>query len=270
KNGAGKSTLIRILTGISIATNGDFYLFGDHEPKNLSSHLKEVTAIIEAPALIEKMSGKDNLKYACLMKGMKDFIKSGYIKEKMDFVGLGNLYESDKAVSKYSLGMRQRLSIAIALIGEPKIMVLDEPTNGLDPEGIKDIRDLLTRINRENQVTMIISSHILSELEKFATSYLFIEKGRLVGSISASDMENSSGKSMSIITNDNQKALKLLKDNSFVTTEIENMIKITNIANPTDILNLIYAQGFTLSYLKEEENSLEDYYLKVTGGLRND
>jgi ABC-2 type transport system ATP-binding protein len=107
------------------------------------------------------------------------------------------MYQSSKPVSKYSLGMRQRLSIAVSLIGDPKLMILDEPTNGLDPNGIKEIRDLLTKINQENHVTMIISSHILSELSKFATTYLFLDRGRIVGDIRADEMEKDTGKAPS-------------------------------------------------------------------------
>jgi ABC-2 type transport system ATP-binding protein len=264
KNGAGKSTLIRLLTGLANPTSGSFSLFGDKNPKNLHTHLKDVTAMIETPALIERMSGKDNLYYACLMKGIKDPLKNNYIANKMAFVGLGSMYQSSKPVSKYSLGMRQRLSIAVSLIGDPKLMILDEPTNGLDPNGIKEIRDLLTKINQENHVTMIISSHILSELSKFATTYLFLDRGRIVGDIRADEMEKDTGKALHLIASDNAKAMAVLQEKKMDATLEKDEILIRGEKNPTDVLNLIYASGLTLSYFKEDENSLEDYYLKLT------
>jgi ABC-2 type transport system ATP-binding protein len=266
KNGAGKTTLIRILSGIVKPTSGSFKLFNDGDRNHLSSLLGNVSCMIEHPALYEELTGAENLVTACILKDIASPIQSGYVRKKMDFVGLGDLVDSKKKVKNYSLGMKQRLGIAMATIGEPKLMMLDEPTNGLDPSGIAEIRQLLVSLNQKNGATILISSHILPELEKFATSYVFIDQGKLLASKSASELESTSGKSLIIKTNDNQTAFNLLKEKGFKAVLVDDKIRVEDITQTSDVLNLLYANQLTLNFMKEEENSLEEYYLGLTGG----
>ncbi len=268
KNGAGKTTLIRMLTGIASVSEGSFSLFGD-DSKTKYKQLAKVATMIEAPALYERMDAVSNMVYACKIKGVKDPIKSGYIKEKLEFVGLGDMYSSKRKVADYSLGMKQRLSIAMATIGEPELMILDEPTNGLDPSGIKEIRDLLTKLNKEKGVTMIISSHILSELSKFATSYIFIDSGKIMEQVSAIDMEKKVGKIIQIVTDNVEKTTSLFNEKDVSFTFDGKTFCIKDVDDVLAILNMLQAAGIKPLSFKEEENALEDYYLELLGGNEN-
>lgn len=175
KNGAGKTTLIRIISGLIDAEEGNFSLLGiDSSDKRIDSTRKKVCTMVESPAIYPDLTARDNLKMQCMITD-KSF---ECIDELLSFV---NLSETGKRKAKdFSLGMQQRLGIAIALVNEPELMLLDEPINGLDPEGIKQIRNLLLKMHMEKGVTILISSHILSELSLFATRYGFIDKGRIV------------------------------------------------------------------------------------------
>ncbi len=268
KNGAGKTTLIRILSGIVKPTSGTFSLFGDKDPKHLPSLLKNASCMIEHPALYDELSGKDNLIATCLIKGMDKEVKSGYIQDRLNFVGLGALYNSTKKVKDYSLGMKQRLGIAMATIGDPKLMMLDEPTNGLDPQGIKEIRDLLVNLNKEKGVTILISSHILPELSKFATSYAFIDKGHILKSISEFELEKEVGKDLMIQTNDNAKAFSLLSSKGYSVTN-DGVIYIKKVDDSAAVLNILNTNQLTINFFKEKDNTLEDYYMNLLGGNKN-
>lgn len=262
KNGAGKTTLIRLLTGIAKPSEGSFTLFGD---TNLIKSLGKVSARIEHPAIYNSRTGKDNLIAACLLHGRQDAEKSGYVQHQREYVGLGHRYKSPRAAGNYSLGRKQRLGIAIARISKPELMILDEPTNGLDPEGIKQIRELLLKRNKEQQRTRIISSHILSELSKFATSYLFIDKGQLLEKISASNLENSSRHRYIISTNDNQKAKELRESKGYLVQDQNGSLDIYNVNDKTEFLNLLIQNQLLLTKFESKDNGLEDHFLRLIG-----
>ncbi len=264
KNGAGKTTLLRILSSIATPTSGSFTLFGDSEKKALTADLKRISTMIERPALYESMTAQDNMAIACSLKGGNS--SEAYIADKLAFVGLSGMEKEKRKVRNYSLGMKQRLGIAIAMIGEPELMILDEPTNGLDPEGIKEIREVLLRLNQEKNVTIIIASHILSELEKLAKEYVFLDQGKVVCAISATELDAESAKSLTIATNDNAKALQVLQQNAYQVAIYGTFLVITNIQNPAPVLNLLFKAGFTLTFLKEKQHDLEDFFHNLVGG----
>lgn len=172
KNGAGKTTLIRMVCGLAKPTEGSLKLF---ESQDLIQSRAKLGTVIESPALFPNMTARENLMVQCKLQGITDYNK---IDEILEMVGLDDTQK--KKTKHFSLGMRQRLAIALALIGEPKLLILDEPTNGLDPEGIKEIRELIVKLNHDYNITVLISSHILSELSKFATRYGIIHHGRLI------------------------------------------------------------------------------------------
>jgi ABC-2 type transport system ATP-binding protein len=265
KNGAGKTTLIRLLTGVAHPTSGTISLFGSQNGKELEASLSRVAAMVEQPALYENMTTTQNLMTECILNGVKDPIKSGYIQDKLNFVGLPESFTDKRHVKDYSLGMRQRVGIAMAMIGDPELMILDEPTNGLDPEGIRQIRELLLKLNKQG-ITIIVSSHILSELSKFASTYVFIDKGCLVEEISAADLEKKVGKIIIVKTSDNEKAQKVLLEAKFDSEIVKDTLNVHNIKEPAEVINVLNDNGVSLLGLREEENSLEDYFVDVIGG----
>ena len=183
ENGSGKTTIIRLVTGLISATEGYVKLFGvkNDDPAILSQR-KKIGAIVESPSIYTNMSAADNLRLQCSILGIKTNVEEK-VKNVLLEVGLIEQYESKKSASNFSLGMRQRLGIGMALLGEPEFIILDEPMNGLDPAGIVEIRELILKLNREKQITFLISSHILSELALVATKYGIISKGKLVKEI---------------------------------------------------------------------------------------
>lgn len=183
KNGAGKTTFLKMISGLSKPTSGDITFFGYHGAER-NKVISRIGVLIEAPGLYPDMSAYDNLKLKCICVGLH---RPGYIENILNIVGLGNV--GKKKVGHFSLGMKQRLGIGMALVGEPDVLVLDEPINGLDPEGIAEVRETLLRLNKEKGLTIIISSHILEELSKIATNYAIIDKGQLVKELSREELE---------------------------------------------------------------------------------
>lgn len=180
ENGAGKSTLIRILTGLAFKSSGIITLFGKTD--YLQHERTKIGCTIEMPALYKDMTAKQNLEIQRVQRGIPD---QKCISKTLELVGLNNTEK--KKVNNFSLGMKQRLALAVALLGEPEFLILDEPVNGLDPTGIIELRELLKKLARENHVTILISSHILSELNQLATCYGFLHHGKLLKQITAED-----------------------------------------------------------------------------------
>lgn len=180
KNGAGKTTLIRMITGLASPSDGNIQMFGS---SNLLDGRAKIGTVIEAPAFYPGMTAKENLITQCKLQGIKDY---SHIDNLLELVGLHDT--GKKKCKNFSLGMKQRLAIAIALIGKPDLLILDEPTNGLDPEGIKEIRELILKLNQKYQITVLICSHILGELSKFATRYGIIHHGKLVEEFTEADL----------------------------------------------------------------------------------
>ena len=193
RNGAGKTTAMKMILSLLTPTDGEVFLFGQ---KITSESLRKVGSLIESPGIYGGATAYENLKRMCILTGADE----KQIDTLLDFVGLSAF--KNKKARTFSLGMKQRLGIAIALIGEPEILILDEPINGLDPQGIKEVRDLIVRVNKEKNVTFLISSHLLSELEKIATVYGIIDKGVLLEEVSAEELEKRFAKNLHIVCDD--------------------------------------------------------------------
>ncbi|MBO4390747.1 MAG: ATP-binding cassette domain-containing protein [Lachnospiraceae bacterium] len=263
KNGAGKTTLMRILCGLQMPTTGDFELYG---VKGRSSKIHEarrrIGSVVETPALYTDMTAEDNLKLQCQILGLPDY-KS--IPELLSLVGLENT--GKKKVKNFSLGMRQRLGIAVALCGEPDLLVLDEPINGLDPQGIVEIRELIMKLNAERKITVIISSHILDELAKLATYYGFIDKGHIVKEMSADELEGAFRKSIRIRVDHMEGLTKTLESRGLEYKVIsETECDIYAMPMITDLALALLEEKCNIISVTEKDESLEGFYLSLVGG----
>lgn len=264
-NGAGKTTLIRILSGLVFPSSGSFTLLGVPNGKQLYKVLGRVSSMVEHPALYNDFTAVENMIFQCQLLGIKNPIESGYIKYKLKDVGLDYLYNSKKHVKDFSLGMKQRLGIALATLNEPEIMILDEPTNGLDPEGISEFRNLLIKINKENNTTIFVSSHILSELEKFATSYLFIDNGIIRKQIDSDKLELETSRVVSFKCDKKQEVISKLSQLGYTLKEDNEIIYVYSVKDINLILNTLVELGSKFSDFKEDKNDLEDYFMKLIG-----
>ncbi len=266
KNGSGKTTLIRIICGLQSPTNGGYTIYGT---KNTSQKLNETRrrmgAIVETPAFYLNMTAKENIKEQYRILGKPDF--SG-VDELLKLVGLSDT--GNKKAGHFSLGMRQRLGIAMAIASNPDFLVLDEPTNGLDPEGIIEIREVILKLNRERNITVLISSHILDELSRLATHYGFIDRGKMIKEISADDLENVCRKCMHVTVSDT-KVLSRVLDKMNIEYEItsDNEADIFHKMTVTSLVNALSQENCELISLKENDESLESYYINLVGGDNN-
>ena len=266
KNGAGKTTLIRCLCGLQKPTSGSYELMGiSCEDKNIIRSRQRMGAVVEAPAIYKDMSAKDNLIQQCLLLGLPDF---KCVDELLKLVGLSDT--GRKKAGKFSLGMRQRLGIAIALCGDPDFIILDEPTNGLDPQGIIEIRELILKLNRERGITFLISSHILDELARMATHYGFIDKGHIVRQMSSEELQKECRKSVRMKVDDTGILAKILEEKGLEYKILDN--------STADIYaDLVFSEmakecdkaGCTIINMDEHDESLEAFYLSLLGGSEN-
>lgn len=264
-NGSGKTTIMRILMGLASPTKGTYELFGvDYKNSAIFNVRQHITAIVEAPSLVPTMTAFDNLKYACTYYGITDF---SIIDKVLKQVGLENT--GKKKVKNFSLGMRQRLGIAVLLLNNPKMMLLDEPMNGLDPAGIAELRDLIIDLNKQG-ITFMISSHILSELEKVATYYGFISQGKLIKEISAEDMIAECQKGTDIRYENLDKLEEALKELDLSYKRNIVNIRVFDEIKPIELLTKLESKGITISDIKTVEGNVEDYYLSLIGGNQND
>ena len=267
RNGAGKTTIMRMISGLSRPTRGSYSLFGKtgHE---MQKELKNVGVLIEAPGIYPKLSAYENLKIKCLAMGIRP---KGYIEELLRTVGLENT-DRKKGAAQYSLGMRQRLGIALALVGDPKMLVLDEPINGLDPQGIVEVRQTLERLRDEKGITIMISSHILDELSKVADAYGIINEGTLLDEFSAQELHRRSGQYVVIRSDDNEAVLEVLKDMDIHDAAIddEGCVRVSEqLENSAAMARAIVTADIALKEIYVSNVTLEDYYLNVTGGKHN-
>ena len=204
RNGAGKTTTLRMISGLASPTAGEIELFGCRG-RELSRIRSRVGCLIEGPGLYGSMSARDNLKMKSMLLGV---YKRGYEEELLDIVGLGGV--GKKPVKRYSLGMKQRLGIALALVGEPDLLVLDEPINGLDPQGIAEVRDTVLKLNRERNMTILISSHILEELSKIATDYGIIHNGTLLQELTNEELMEKCSERLEVTLDDPERAVPVM------------------------------------------------------------
>lgn len=265
-NGAGKTTLLKMICGLSVPTSGHIHLFGK-SGKELSKIRERVGCHIEAPGLYLDMSAYQNLKCKSIQRNIKG--DTG-IKELLELVGLEDT--GNKKVKQFSMGMKQRLGIAMALVGEPDLLVLDEPINGLDPQGIREIREILIKLNQDRGTTIIISSHILNEVARVATDYGIIHKGELVKEIAVDKlMEQCKEKILIRAANIRKVAdvLDKLRIKTYLIIDDES-IKIDGYISESAYINSeLVKAGCEVSELMVQADSLEDYYFRLTGGAHN-
>lgn len=263
KNGAGKTTLIRLLCGLQEPSEGSFSIYGINcRQKEIVKSRRRMGAVVETPSVYLDMTAEENLKQQYRILGLPSF---DGLDDILKLVGLA--YTEKKKVKNFSLGMRQRLGIAVALAGDPDFLVLDEPVNGLDPQGIIEIRELILKLNRERQITVLISSHILDELSRFATHYGFIDKGRMVKEISAKELEKVCRKCIRIEVSD-VKALTRVLDGrgldynilSDTQADIFAKVKVSELVRELDTRNC------EVISMQEKDESLESYYVSLVGG----
>lgn len=265
RNGAGKTTLMRLIGGLIAKSGGAFSLFGcPDSDARIDGVRRKVGAIIEAPAVYPAFTAYQNLKMQCLACGTEQDDRA--IKEALDLVGLGGT--GDKKAKNFSLGMRQRLGIASALVTRPEFLILDEPVNGLDPQGIVEMRELLKRLNRERGITIFISSHILGELAKLATSFGFIERGVLLKELSAEQLEQACRKSMILHMNgivrfaDAMNALRIAEYRVLSQTSAEVFADVSVSALAFALKDV----GLELLRVTENDVDLEGYFMNMIGG----
>lgn len=267
ENGSGKTTVIRLITGLIFPYAGSFELFGvNNRAKEIRAARSRVGAIVESPSIYMNMSAYDNLKTQCAILGVNGDEK---IRATLQDVGLEDLYDDKKHASNFSLGMRQRLGIAMALLGDPEFLILDEPMNGLDPAGIVDIRELILKLNRERGITFLISSHILTELSLVATKYGIISRGKLIKEITAEQLHNECAKTTAISADDPKKLADVVSgcvDNRLEYTP--DGVKIIGSIDLTAVLSSVIASGVNILSVNCSETSFEEYYLSVIGGVK--
>ena len=256
RNGAGKTTLIRVITGLITPQKGNYEL-------NIDKRMGALSAIVEAPAIKAGLSGYNNLRMQAMLLGIKDYDQK--IKDTLELVELPN---DNKKAGNYSLGMRQRLAIASALLGEPELMILDEPANGLDPKGMKEMRELIIKLNKEKGITFIISSHILSELDKMATTYGFIDNGRILKEVNAEEVH----------TNDKVEYVYKVNQTTGVKEVVESKFSVNctivdettfSLDKEVDSLDLGLALreiNVKIESFEQKKEELEDYFINLIKG----
>lgn len=266
RNGAGKTTLIRLICGLQKPTKGAYSIYGvDYTDKLIGKSRRRMGAVVETPSIYLDMTAEDNLKQQALILGLPSYDS---IPEILKLVGLDNT--GKKRVRNFSLGMKQRLGIAVALMGNPDFLVLDEPVNGLDPQGIIEIRELILKLNKEKQITVLISSHILDELSRLATHYGFIDKGRLVKEISAAELEAACRKCIKVEVTDT-KALVRVLDTEGLEYEIisDTVANIYGKVNLSQLVLALAKEECELISSHEQDESLENYFINLVGGEEN-
>lgn len=267
RNGAGKTTFLKMICGLSKPTSGEIEIFG-YQGKDLSKIRSRVGCLIESPGLYGNMSAYDNLMIKCKLFGIK---KPGYIEDILKVVGLEGTEK--KKTKHFSLGMKQRLGIALALVGEPDLMVLDEPINGLDPQGIAEVRDTLLKLKEERNMTILISSHILEELSKIATDYGIIHNGSLLEEITNEELMRRCSERLELTLDQPEAALPILDDMGIINYEVTDRqhIHIYERLNDSAMINMELAKaGIPLKGITVRSEELESYFLNMTGGARDD
>ena len=266
KNGAGKTTLIRIICGLQQPTNGTYAIYGVQQNEKLADVRKRMGAIIETPAIYSEMSARDNLIAQYKLVGMP--IDDG-IEELLTLVGLEKT--GKKKVKNFSLGMKQRLAIAMSLANHPDFLILDEPINGLDPAGIIEIRELILKLNREKRITILISSHYLDELSKIATHYGFLDKGYIVEEISHEELMRKLERKIVLNVNEPTEFVKYFERFKIPYKVVDRRtIIVDGKYNLSTFIRELANHQLIVEEIHEHEESLESYYMNLIGGALND
>lgn len=259
KNGAGKTTFMRMVSGLAAPTEGSIELFGSSD---IEAQRKRIGTLIEDPGVYPNMTASENMEIVRRSLGITD---KNAVNEMLDFVGLGNV--GNKKVKNFSMGMKQRLGLAISLVRNPDFLVLDEPINGLDPSGIKEIRDLLLKLNKEKQITILISSHILGELSKVATRYGVIQNGVLIEEFGAEELEEKCKRCQKVVVDDVVLASNILEEKLAITNYdvLENKeIRIfERLDEAADINRALIMGGAALSESHLTGQDLEGYFMDL-------
>ena len=266
RNGAGKTTLIRLVCGLQEPTEGSYTLYDVvNSDKNIIKARRRIGAVVETPAIYQNMTAEDNMKQQYRVLGISSFDS---IPQLLKLVGLE--HTGKKKVKNFSLGMKQRLGIAIALVGNPDFVILDEPTNGLDPQGIIEMRELILKLNKERQITFLISSHILDELSRLATYYGIIEKGHMIKEMSAEELESACRKCMRIEVS-KMSALTSVLDGMGIDYKVlsETQADIFAKMNVSQLTLALDKEDCEVISLETKDESLESYFISLTGGDGN-
>lgn len=264
KNGAGKTTLMRLVSGMSLPTSGSIALFGKTEPGEICKERGRIGVMLEDRGISPELTAAQNLKAQMLLKGLKD---ASLIREALEIIGLTNT--GSKTCKKFSLGMKRRLSLAATLLSKPEFLILDEPTNGLDPVGIKDIRDLLLRINREYGTTILISSHILRELYEVATDFIFIDAGKIIGEIDREQLDRRLESRTVIRSRETGKILDTLRKHGVengITVSGDTIALCGNSVGEEELGALLHESGAVLQEFTQKRETLESYFIGLIGG----
>lgn len=268
QNGAGKTILIRLITGLIHKSGGEIELLGANEENELNKARTMVGSLIETPSFYTNMTARENLEVSRLVRNIPG---KKCIDEVLELVGLKDVEK--KKVKNFSLGMRQRLGIANALMGNPKLLILDEPINGLDPMGIVEIRELLKKINKEKDMTILISSHILSELSELATTYGIISNGKLIEEITAKQLSEKCRQYIDLRVDDTARAVILLERelgiSDYEVLEDSNIKVFSNLDNVGEINSLLSRSGIIVESISVKGENLEEYFMNKVGGVLN-
>ena len=263
ENGAGKSTLIRILTGLAFQSSGVVTLFG--KTGNLRYERAKIGCTVEMPALYKDMTAKQNLEIQRVQRGIPD---KKCISKTLELTGLDNTKK--KKVNDFSLGMKQRLALAVALLGEPEFLILDEPVNGLDPTGIIELRELLKRLSKENHVTVLISSHILSELNQLATCYGFLHNGKLLKQITAMELSQECKRHVKLKTDNTEQTVIVLEEQLKIknfSIQPDNFIRVYEKLDETHTISkTLSSNGIVVEEISVQGEELETYFENLIGG----
>lgn len=266
QNGAGKTTTLRMIMGLIKPTQGNIFLFGQMISHGDYSHYGRIGSVIETAGFYPNLTAAENLEIHRRMMGVTN---KSYLEEALELTGM--LEVRNKKVKGFSLGMRQRLGISRALLHKPELLILDEPTNGLDPVGIKEIRKLIIDLSMKRKITVLVSSHILSEIQQMASKIGIIHEGILLEEIDYHDLKKKSRNYIEIKINDDKKACYLL-ENSLGVTDYkvveQGIIRIYERLNETSVFNGVLSEnGLEISGINVMNDSLEDYFLQLTGGV---
>lgn len=267
-NGAGKTSMMKMITNLWKPTAGNIEIFREVLTPKSYEVLKKIGSIIEFPTFYEHMTGRENLRLHCKYMG---YSKSGSIEKALDLLNITEA--ADKPVKSYSLGMKERLGIARAILCEPELLILDEPTNGLDPAGMKQIRELLRKLCAEQGITVMISSHILSEIESIADTVGIIHNGQMMKEISMCDIEEANQNYIELTVTNSQKAAAILAEKlglaNFKAVEDNKFRIYEQTAAPQAVAKALVLNDVDIVAIGKHMETLEDYFLKLTGEVEN-
>lgn len=269
RNGTGKTTILKMIMGHTSNDYGEIELFGENVSYKDYEYKNRIGILLESPPFYPKLTARENLEIHRRCMGVQNKKK---IDEVLELVNLSD--ESSKVIGKFSLGMKQKLGIARALLNDPEFLILDEPTNGLDPVGISNIRDIILSLNKERNTTILICSHILSEIERIANKIGIINKGILIEEISYRELEEKNETYLQIKVSDQKKAATILEQNCKITQYKiykDGIIKVfEGVYEAENINKQMLNNGVLVKELKVNNKTLEDYFISITGGEKND